>query len=255
MRWSLFVALAVLPAAAPAPDPPKKFYGGAGWYGVFPPLPGYNAIFSVPVVAKGEKPTEYRQKVEYGWTGGALKGLDVTLARDPAFKKKYAPDALKKEDPAPTEMKVGKHTAWLWIYEAKKGEDDPLVARVVVPLGEDTAFILEAKGQGPWGKKEWAKLAENFDMAKMAEAVKAPPRTDRKRSLDAFKAIKKGDNYRSDVIPWVDHPDKDLGVKNGVYTVEYNLPDGSRVVVVSNSEGVKSVKHEGKDGKTEDLVK
>jgi hypothetical protein len=253
MRWSLVLALAILPGAATAADPPQKVRTLAGWYGVFPHLSGYNAIFTVPVVAKGEKPTEYRQKAEYGWTGGAAKQLDVTLARDPAFKKKYTPDALKKEDPAPTEVKVGKRTAWLWTYEAKKGEDWPLVGRLVVPLGEDTALIVEAKGPGPWGKG-LTELAQEFDTARMAEAVKAPPRTDFKRSRDAFKAVKKGDNYFG-LTPWVDYPDKDLGIKSGIHSYEYNLPDGSRVGVGVDSEGVKYVKHEGKDGKVEDLVK
>jgi hypothetical protein len=255
MRCELLVLLALAAglgvlSAAPAADPPKP-EPLAGWYGVFPELSGYQRTFAAPVVAKGEKPAEYRQTVKYEWTGGAAKLLEVTLARDPAFKKKHAPDALKKEDPAPKEVTVGKRTAWLWAYEPKKGADWPLVGRLVLPLGEDAALILEAKGQGPW--EGLTGLAEKFDAAKMGEAVKAPPRTDFKRSVDAFKAVKKGSTF-ADVTAWVGEPDKDIG--SGIHIFEYKLPDGSRVVVgTPDLKDVKYVRHADKDGNVVELAK
>src|SRR5215472_3949182 len=107
MKWHLTFALVIFPAAAGAADESKKVEPLAGWFGAFPEQPGYSRTFTAPVVARGEKPAEYKQTVKYEWTGGAAKRLEVTLARDPAFKKKHAADALKKEDPAPKEVTVG----------------------------------------------------------------------------------------------------------------------------------------------------
>jgi hypothetical protein len=253
MRWLSMVLTALAAGgAARAADPPKP-QPLSGWYGAFPRLglTGYHRTFTAPVVAKGDKPTEYRQTVKYEWTGGAAKHLEVTLARDPAFKKKYAPDALKKEDPAPKEVKVGKRNAWLWTYEPKAGDDWPLVGRVVLPLGEEAALILEAKGQGPW--ESLTGLVEKFDADRMAEAVKAPPRTDFGRSPEAFAAIKKGGDY-ADVLAWVGEPDADVG--SGIHVLAYKLADGSRVLVgTPDFKTIQYVKHERKDGKTEDLAK
>jgi hypothetical protein len=227
----------------------RKPESRAGWLGVFPELPGYQRTFTAPVVAAGKQPESYRQLVKYEWTGGAVKMLQVTLARDPAFKKTYAADTLRKEA---KEVKVGKRTGWLWNFEKQAGGKlDALMARLVVPLAEDKALIFEARGIGPW--EAVTDLAARFDLASAETALAAPPRTDFQRSLDAFRALKKGIPL-TEVIAWVGDPDRDVG--SGMLVMEYKLADGSRVLVgFVKRESLMYVNHEGKDGKVTELVK
>lgn len=138
----------------------------AGWPGVFPELAGYQCTFLSPVVAPAEKPVIYRQTARYEWTGGAIKTLEATVARDPTFKEKHAAEALRKEKPAPKEIKIGKRIAWQWETSAGGG-------RLVVPLGEDRALILEAKGAGPW--EPLPDLAGRFDLARIEAALAQAP--------------------------------------------------------------------------------
>jgi hypothetical protein len=234
-------------SAADAPKPEPR----AGWLGVFPELTGYQRTFSAPVVTldKAKKPVAYRQTAKYEWTGGAIKKLEVTLARDPEFKQKYAAETVRKEA---KEVRVGKRTGWLWNLEKEaQGKRDAVVARLVVPLGEDKALILEARGAGPW--EELTGLAERFDLARAETALEGPPRTEFGRNLDAFRALKKGMPY-ADVAGWVGEADEDVG--QGVHILVYKLPDGSRVLLgFADLKSLMYVKHEGKDGKTEELVK
>ena len=215
----------------------------AGWYGVFPVLGGYSLTFSEPKFGKDRK-TEYEQSAKYEWTGGAFKVVTVTTAHDPAFKKAHDPDALKKQ--GYREVKVGKKTAWL-LGTDKEGID--AVRKLVLPLGEARALLLEAKGMV--SDVVVIRLAEGFDADRIATALKAPPRSDFRRSVEAFRAIKKGATLH-DLDVWVGHAD---GADKSNHIWEYKLPDGSRVLVETREfRDVLAVKHE-KDGKTEDLVK
>ena len=252
MRWQLMACVATFgvylyPAAEGGaggrkPDP------RAGWFGVFPELTGYQRTFTAPAAADGKKSESYRQTVKYEWTGGAVKLLEVTLARDPAFKKAHAAEALKKQA---KEVKVGKRTGWLTTKELQPGMIDAEAGRLVVPLGEDKALIFVAKGIGPW--EALTDLAGRFDLAAAEAALAAAPRTDFQRSLEAFRALKKGVSY-AEVVAWVGDADKDVG--SGVHVMEYKLPDGSRVLLgFAKFESLMYVKHEGKDGKVTDLVK
>src|SRR5262249_17889590 len=133
-----------------APQPAAKPV--AGWFNVFPDLSGYNRSFLSPEIGVGEKPVSYRQTARYEWGGNADRLLEVTLARDAAFKQKYAVENLRKEMPAPKEVRFGKRTGWHWQFEPRAGAGArPLAHRLVVPLGDDKALIVEAKGGGPWG--------------------------------------------------------------------------------------------------------
>src|SRR5262249_55008301 len=150
--------------------------------------------------------------------------LEVTLARDPAFKKRHAEEALRNDPGKPKQVKVGNRTGWLW--DLKKERDKglwPTRGRLVVPLGEDRAVIFEAKGQGPWagGLPE---VAKRFGLDRLAKALGAPPRTDFRRRLDDFRALRKGMSY-IDVAAWVGFADRDIG--RGIHIMAYDLDDGS----------------------------
>jgi hypothetical protein len=257
MNWHWMVLPATVGAAlgwgalgraADAPKPEPR----AGWFGVFPEIAGYGRSFLAPVVAAEKQPVVYRQTARYDWLGGALKRLDVTLARDPAFKQKYAAETLRKDAMAPKELKVGKRTGWLWNLEKEAGgKPDQLAWRLVVPLAEDKAVLFEGRGPGPW--EEVTGLAQRFDLARGEAALAQAPRTDFRRTLESFRALKKAVAY-SDVVAWVGFADKDVG--SGIHVLVYGLADGSQVLLgFADFQSLMYVKHQLKKGEVEDLVK
>jgi hypothetical protein len=258
MYWnSLALALVVCGLLAfgdaAARQKPGKPAPLAGWPGVFPELPGYQRAFTAPVVGSGKQPKKYSQLVKYEWTGGAARRLEVTLARDPTFKERYAEAALEKDAGKPRQVKVGGRTAWLWDLR-KEGDKSPWPPqqRLVVPLGEDRAALFEAKGQGPWAGG-LAEVAKRFDFEALAKALDVPPRTDFRRRLDAFRALRKGMSY-ADAAAWVGFADRDIG--SGIHILEYALEDGSRVLLgFPDFNRLIYVKHEPKGGAAVDLVK
>jgi hypothetical protein len=164
----VLVGLFVAAGAAAAPTP------GPGWDGVVPELTGYARTFEAPRVDKGKAPA-YRQVVKYEWTGGALKSLTATLERSPAFKKEHAPARLRGLVPAPREVRLGKKTGWLWAKEGGGG-------KLLVPLDDDKALVLEAKGM--LIAAELTALAGRFDLEALTAALARPPRTDARRGRE-----------------------------------------------------------------------
>jgi hypothetical protein len=138
----------------------------AAWPGVFPELSGYGRTFKAPEVNKDR--TVYSQTAEYGWMGGDYRTGTATLARDSRFKEAHTEEALKKLGATP--IKVGKRDAW-----TMPGRKDGQVqhTKIIVPLGEDKALIVEAVGVAH--KKFPEELAAAFDPEKCIEALKAPP--------------------------------------------------------------------------------
>jgi hypothetical protein len=159
----------VLSAGASAGRPQEK--NGPAWPGVFIKLGGYVATYQRPVVGKGEKPKAYQQKAIYHWTGGRFEVLEITLARDPAFKRKYAAAALRKEKAPPKELEINKKKAWLWELPREQGKLDRIARRLVVVLDGDKALIIEQKGSG--AKLE--DVARKFDFARIEKALAKPP--------------------------------------------------------------------------------
>ncbi|HYT88251.1 MAG TPA: hypothetical protein VEL76_05995 [Gemmataceae bacterium] len=247
--WIALVVLCGVVAAVGAQADPPKTKPLAGWLGVFPELLGYQRTFTAPTVSADK--TVYRQMVKYEWTGGAARLLKVTLARDPAFKERYNTATLAKDPLAPAKVMIGDRTGYLWKLR-KEGDKDvwSVEARLVVPLAADRALILEAKGPGPW--PPLATLATRFDLQKIGKALANPPRTDFRRTLDAFRSLKKGISYR-EAASWVGFADQDIG--SGIHVMVYRLDDGSRVLLgFPDFNRLVYVKHEPKEGKTVDLV-
>jgi hypothetical protein len=60
-----------------------------GWPDVFVSPGMYSVRYEKPVVGKGDKPETYQQKAIYDWSGGRFEILEITPARDPAFKEKW----------------------------------------------------------------------------------------------------------------------------------------------------------------------
>ncbi len=173
----------------------------AGWFGVFPRGPlNYNLRYAAPVVADGKEPTAYRQEVVYDWMGNDFRQAKVVLARDPEFKKKYAPDELKKQ--GGVEVDIGKKSGWLMpAHGAGIHEERDLI----VPLDEDKAILIT--GVGHFDDQAMIQLAESFDRDRVKDALSKPPRVDAKRDLDRFRALRKGASAW-DVIEWAGNPDK-----------------------------------------------
>jgi hypothetical protein len=224
----------------------------AGWFGVFPELPaGYIRSFQLPVVDKDKK-NIYRQTAIYEWSGGADKRLEVTLARDPAFEKKYAAKELEKDGKQPMKVRVGKRTGWLWKFDSRADKKTrPLHARMIVPLAADRILRVEARGRGPF--EDLVQRVSSFDLDKMEKALDAPPRTDFRRRLESFRQLRKGMSYPL-ITTWVGDADKDIG--SGIHVMVYALDDGSRVLVgFADFNRLLYVKHVAKDGKAEELAK
>ena len=224
----------------------------AGWFGVFPQLgTGYIRTFKQPQVDPKTK-TRYSQMVIFEWSGGAAKRLEVTLARDPAFEKKYAAGAVMKEDNPPKKVEVSQRPAWLWqMAKDKKPDAMPLHARLVIPLGADRILLLEAKGVGPW--EDVVKLASRFDLKKIVAALDTPPRTDFSRNAAAFKVLRKGMSY-AEIASWVGFADRDIG--KGIHIMVYDLEGGQRVLLgFADFNRLLYARLETKNGKVEELAK
>jgi hypothetical protein len=168
---------ALLAVAGPASAPGASAEGPSGeknqpgWPDVFISLGMYGVAYEKPVVGKGDKPESYRQKAIYSWTGGRFEILEVTLARDPAFKDRYSPEALKKEKDPPKELQINKKKAWLWIFPREAGELEQVARRLVVLLDADKAIIIEQKGAGA----NLEDVARRFDFPKVERALAKPP--------------------------------------------------------------------------------
>lgn len=226
-----------------------------GWYGLFPHVHYYRQRFEAPVIEQKESTALYRQTVSYElgerWT--------VTLARDPAFKDRYAADTLRKQKDGPQEVRIqDKFTAWVWSDSEKRPK------RAVVLLAEDKAIVAEG-GSPPSGAArpylEALLLINRFDLERVRVALDKPPRTSFEPRLEDFKVIPKSAPLR-DFAMWIDwearvpkEPVADLD-KNLVYT--WVLSPRSRVLVALTPDKVGKVvyiKHDQGEGKLDDLVK
>jgi hypothetical protein len=143
-----------------------------GWPEVFARLDMYDVIYEKPVVGTGEKPESYQQKATYSWTGGRNEVLEITLARDPAFKEKYSAETLKKESKPPKELEVNEKKSWQWEFPREASKPDQVVGRLVVVLDADKVLIIERKGAG----LPLAQVAKKFDFAKIEKALTNPPK-------------------------------------------------------------------------------
>lgn len=145
--------------------------GGIEWNTLFPKAPpGFALIFDSPVIAKGDKPAAYRLTAHYDWTGNDIRSATATMARDPEFKTKYSAEAMRKE--LHKEITVGKKTAWLLLGD---GAGVKPQWELIVPLAEDKALILTARGH--YDETGLKALAESFDLEKVEAALAKPPRT------------------------------------------------------------------------------
>jgi hypothetical protein len=165
-------APAVLKKIKAAADEPAREKKEPGWPDSFVKLGGYSLTLDKPIVGEGEKPSTYQQKGTYLWTGGRAEVLEVTLARDPAFKDRYSADALKKEDPQPKELEINKKKAWLWEFARDGAKFDQVSHRLVILLDADKAIIIEQKGNGA----NLETVAKKFDFAEIEKALANPPK-------------------------------------------------------------------------------
>jgi hypothetical protein len=163
LQLTLGLVLVTGPAAAQEQKAPAK----AGWPGIVPELTGYARTIKAPRVAKGKDPVSYEQVVSYLWTGGSIRMLNATFARNPAYKKDHAPAALRRAKPAPREIKLGKMTGWLFPEEKSN-------RKLIVPLGEDTALILQSSGMV--NETHLLDVAKKFNLVAIQAALKRPPR-------------------------------------------------------------------------------
>lgn len=149
---------------APAADPKT-----VGYAALFPTLGGmYRTTIHNPELGKGEKPEAYKQMATFEWTGGRAERLNVTFARDPAFKEAYSAAVLKKT--APKEVDVGKKKGYLMAIPPDKGKESP-GPRLVVVLSADKVVIIDQYGFGA----DVEKLAASIDLEKVEKALDTPP--------------------------------------------------------------------------------
>ncbi|MBY0457537.1 MAG: hypothetical protein K2V38_09390 [Gemmataceae bacterium] len=154
----------VLASFAAADDPP------GGWPDLFPKLDNFGRKVEAPKVEKGEKPTVYSQSASYEWLGGRFEAYTITLARDPKFKEKYTPEAMKKENPAPEVMEINKKPAYMWDFK-KADKLTEVNCRLVVVLADDKVIVIEQRGTGT----DVAATAKKIDFDKVLKALDNPP--------------------------------------------------------------------------------
>jgi hypothetical protein len=212
----------------------------AGWFGVFPEIPGYRRSFLGPEVGPGGSTTSYRQTARYEWTGGAVKVLNVTLTRDPAFRRDRADEVRVQGATPPQRIEVGGRSGWFWApgHDAA-GRPTGGPHRLVVLLGPVDALVLEAKGPGPW--ERLPDLAGRFNLGRIEAALRTPPRTDFRRTVATFRALEVGCSG-ADVVAWAGPADR---VTEGATRVlAYHLDDGSRVLLeLASQGGLRSARH------------
>jgi len=237
MRILLATATLFVSSAGHAQPPKPKAL--AGWIDVFPEITGYERTFHAPRVDK--KDSSYSQAVRYLWTGGRIEEVEITLARDAAFEKRYAAERLQQEPMPPTPIKVGDFGGWLW-------KDQQLV----IVLGKDRALVIESKTPKAFAS-DFEAFAKRFDLKKCAAALDKAPRTDFARTAETFKALRAGMSL-AQVRAWVGDADGDSG--SGIHIMEYALGDGSKILIgFPDFNRLIYVKHRTKDDKVVDLVK
>jgi len=151
---------------------PAQERGQPAWPDVFVSLANYDVAYAKPVIGKGEKPASYQQKAIYTWTGGRFEILEITLARDPAFKDSYSAAALRKEKNPPKELEINKKKAWLWEFPPDPCKLNQVIRRLVVVLDTDKVLIIEQIGGGA----ELEDVARKFDFARVEKALTNPPK-------------------------------------------------------------------------------
>jgi len=178
--------------------------------------------------------------VRYEWTGGAVKLLNVTLARDPAFRRDHAEEGLPQGAPPPQRIDLGVWAGWLWNPghdRTRKPRAGP--RRLVIRLGPEDALVLGASGTGPW--EQLPGLAGRFNLGRMEAALGVPPRTDFRRTAATFQALEHGCSG-ADVVAWVGPADRVMDDARRV--LEYHLDDGSRVLLeLAGQAGLRSARH------------
>jgi hypothetical protein len=130
MRAFGFASVALTTAALAAAGAQLSGRIQPGWPGVFVSPGMYSVRYEKPIVGKEGK--TYQQKAIYDWSGGRFEILEITLARDPAFKDKYAAHVLRKEKNPPKELQINDKKAWQWEFPREGGKLDQLTRRLVI---------------------------------------------------------------------------------------------------------------------------
>ncbi len=142
----------------------------ADWDKVFIEISHYARTMQKPV--KGDSADVYQQTAHYDWSGGRFEQIDITLARNPEFKKKYSAEAMKAEKDPPKDIEINNKKAWLWERKSETGKFDEITHRLIVILSNDKAIIIEQKGEGA----KVVDLAKSFDFDKVEKALATPPK-------------------------------------------------------------------------------
>jgi uncharacterized protein (TIGR03067 family) len=141
-----------------------------GWEKLFIEVSNYSRTVNAPI--KGFKPEIYQQTARYDWTGGRFEQIEITLARNPAYKERYAPEAFKDQKNPPKEVEINKKRAWLWQPKDDSSKLDRVACSLVVVLSDDKVIIFEQKGSGA----DLIELAKKFDLEKVEKALAEFPK-------------------------------------------------------------------------------
>jgi hypothetical protein len=217
----------------------------AGWYDLFPPYQKHHhPMYVKPVVGKkgGENAT-YSQTARFDLATGLVRAFRATVARDPEFKKQYSRETMK--DASVTAVAIGKRTAWVWNDKKK----------VVVPLGDDKAVLLEVEPHSlGMALVDYAKA---LDLDRIEKALAYPPRTDFSLTVDTFAVFKKGDRV-STLQDWAGtaKSHEPIGKKeDDRIRWVYALKDGTHVLVTTVAWEIERISHVADDGKVVELLK
>jgi len=216
----------------------------AGWYGAFPDLSGYERSFAMPVISSTDPPS-FRQTVHYRWLGAADRTWEVTVARGPGLMPAEATNTNQEA------LQFGPYSAWSFNLQGEAaGRRDSVRMRLVVQLDEDKALILAGHGFGPWD--DMTAIVQHFDLPFIAVSLDKGPRMDFRRSLPAFRGLRKGAVF-ADVQAWLGIADEEIGEEIHIFL--YILPDGSRVLLgFPDRQHMSYAYHERDDGAIDQIA-
>ncbi len=189
----IVVIILLVPSAAMARG--NQFHNDAiraGWYGIFPQIPGYVYSFSRPIV----KYRGYSQTARYTSTDDPDTACDVTVGVQ-------------------------------HIRFGETAQARPLTWKRMDSLSAEPGKVILFQAYGTGWKNPDA-FVKSFKLDKIAKAVSDLPRQIFTVTKSTFAALPAKPTYE-DLVDWLGTPDEDIG--SGIHIMVFPLVEGGRALI------------------------